>query len=171
MPENLLTMKESLRKWSNWIIGAAAVAFVLGMWFWVRSQLPEASAAPDQWTIAGTRGDAFGAINALFSGLAFAGFLLALKMQRDELAEQRKESEAAREEARNHTAATNSLRLANLLGVKAQLQTTLGRANDYGPTEIADLRRVLSEVEKQLKWEPLPEDLELAEHRSRCTTR
>ena len=36
-------------------------------------------------------GDMFGAVNALFSGLAFAGVILAILMQREELKFQRKE--------------------------------------------------------------------------------
>ena len=39
----------------------------------------------------GIFGDMFGAVNALFSGLAFAGLIITLKMQREELKLQRKE--------------------------------------------------------------------------------
>ncbi|MFT7109909.1 MAG: hypothetical protein ACI843_001576 [Psychrobacter glaciei] len=39
----------------------------------------------------GTFGDMFGAVNALFSGLAFAGLICTLLIQKDELSEQRKE--------------------------------------------------------------------------------
>lgn len=39
----------------------------------------------------GTFGDMFGAVNALFSGLAFAGIIITIYMQREELALQRKE--------------------------------------------------------------------------------
>lgn len=53
----------------------------------------------------GTFGDMFGAVNALFSGLAFAGLIVTLiyqkeeiKLQRDELAETRKELQGQREE-------------------------------------------------------------------------
>lgn len=53
----------------------------------------------------GTFGDKFGAVNALFSGLAFAGLIVTLlyqkeelKLQRDELAETRKELEGQRTE-------------------------------------------------------------------------
>jgi len=40
---------------------------------------------------AGTFGDSFGAINALFSGMAFAGVIVAILMQREELRLQRQE--------------------------------------------------------------------------------
>lgn len=39
---------------------------------------------------AGTFGDMFGAVNALFSGLAFAGLIYTISVQREELKEQRK---------------------------------------------------------------------------------
>jgi hypothetical protein len=46
----------------------------------------------------GLVGDTFGAVNALFSGLAFAGLLITLMMQRDELKLQREELQLQREE-------------------------------------------------------------------------
>jgi Putative phage abortive infection protein len=47
----------------------------------------------------GTFGDMFGAVNALFSGLAFACLIFATLMQREELKLQRKELQLARREA------------------------------------------------------------------------
>ena len=44
----------------------------------------------------GTFGDLFGAINALFSGLAFLGVIIAILLQKDELEEQRKEIKQSR---------------------------------------------------------------------------
>lgn len=46
----------------------------------------------------GTFGDMFGAVNALFSGLAFAGVIYAIFLQRKELELQRRELESTREE-------------------------------------------------------------------------
>lgn len=46
----------------------------------------------------GTFGDMFGAVNSLFSGLAFAGVIYAILLQREELKLQRKELELTREE-------------------------------------------------------------------------
>jgi hypothetical protein len=62
-------------------------------------------------TGAGTFGDMFGSVNALFSGLAFAGVILAIFMQRDELSLQRQELEATRSELRatRQISATNSI--------------------------------------------------------------
>lgn len=46
----------------------------------------------------GTFGDMFGAVNALFSGLAFGGIILTILLQRQELALQREELQHTREE-------------------------------------------------------------------------
>ena len=49
----------------------------------------------------GQFGDMFGAVNALFSGLAFAGLIITLILQKTELSLQRDELEQTREELRN----------------------------------------------------------------------
>lgn len=51
-----------------------------------------------KWENGGTFGDSFGAVNALFSGLAFAGIIFTIYLQRNELSLQRKELELTREE-------------------------------------------------------------------------
>ena len=51
-----------------------------------------------EWTVRGTFGDMVGAVNALFSGLAFAGIIVALIFQKEELALQRQELRDTREE-------------------------------------------------------------------------
>ena len=52
----------------------------------------------DKWEKRGQFGDMFGAVNALFSGLAFTGVIIAILIQRDELSLQRKELELNRKE-------------------------------------------------------------------------
>ena len=52
---------------------------------------------PD-WTTRGQFGDIFGAVNALFSGLAFAGLIYAILLQREDLGLQREELKLTREE-------------------------------------------------------------------------
>ena len=49
----------------------------------------------------GVFGDKFGAVNALFSGLAFAGLIMTLILQKKELSLQREELEQTREELKN----------------------------------------------------------------------
>ena len=64
-----------------WILSAIAVYFV-----------------SSKWEVRGQFGDMFGAINALFSGLAFAGLIYTIILQREELALQRKELVLTRDE-------------------------------------------------------------------------
>ncbi|MFO1042768.1 MAG: hypothetical protein U0941_13325 [Planctomycetaceae bacterium] len=69
--------------------------FVLVILLWL---VNVAAAAVFNWSDLATIGDAFGIVNSLFSGLAFAGVLVALKMQQMELKLQRDELLATREE-------------------------------------------------------------------------
>ena len=63
----------------------------------------------------GAFGDLFGSLNALFSGLAFAGLIYTIYLQRQELELQRTELRENREElARAATAHERNLRLSNL---------------------------------------------------------
>jgi hypothetical protein len=71
------------------LLGLLVVAVWAGMGFWLLDE-------PDR----GTFGDMFGAVNALFSGLAFAGVIVAILMQRSELELQRRELTLTREELR-----------------------------------------------------------------------
>lgn len=59
------------------------VLVLLALWFLVGVVVPN-SLFPDQ-TGRSSFGDQFGAVNALFSGLAFVGVIIALWLQRDEL--------------------------------------------------------------------------------------
>ena len=53
------------------------------------------------YEVRGTFGDMFGVVNALFSGLAFAGLIVTLLYQKEELALQRVELKETREEMKN----------------------------------------------------------------------
>jgi hypothetical protein len=50
------------------------------------------------WAQRGQLGDLFGAVNSLFSGLAFAGLIYTVYLQREELSLQRKELQLTRDE-------------------------------------------------------------------------
>ena len=58
----------------------------------------------------GTFGDKFGAINALFSGIAAAGMIITLWMQKEELRLQREETEKSINEQKEHKKETERLR-------------------------------------------------------------
>ena len=89
--------KKSSKKiiWPKAVI-ALAFIFVVGAWYasWqlIDSYVSEESAARGQF------GDMFGAVNSLFSGLAFAGVIIAIILQSKELKLQREELEQTREE-------------------------------------------------------------------------
>ncbi|HYG03029.1 MAG TPA: hypothetical protein VD927_11335 [Chryseosolibacter sp.] len=63
---------------------------VVGLWVlcgWlVTTQLTEANTDASAWQIRGQFGDMFGAVNALFSGLAFGAIVITLVMQRQDMA-------------------------------------------------------------------------------------
>ncbi|QHT71174.1 hypothetical protein GXP67_33245 [Rhodocytophaga rosea] len=50
------------------------------------------------WSVSGTFGDTFGALNAIFSGLAFTGVIVTILIQRTELSLQRTEMQETRKE-------------------------------------------------------------------------
>lgn len=65
----------------------------------------------DTWEHRGQLGDLFGVVNSLFSGLAFAGLIYTVYLQREELSLQRKELQLTRDELqRTATAQENSER-------------------------------------------------------------
>lgn len=89
--------KSSNDLWKTLLIAVLIVlAILIISWVFIDCLIPSS-------TERGTFGDKFGAVNALFSGLAFAGLIVTLlyqkeelKLQREELAETRKELNAQR---------------------------------------------------------------------------
>jgi hypothetical protein len=75
-----------------WILVAVVLSLWLGNWLLFLWLLPADKR--------GAFGDQFGAVNALFSGLAFAGIISTILLQRRELALQREQLELQREEMR-----------------------------------------------------------------------
>lgn len=84
------------------------------------------------WSERGTFGDMFGAVNTLFSGLAFAGLIYTIYLQSNELSLQRDELKLTREELAKSADAQESqvesmLKTAkiNAISIKIQYLTTL----------------------------------------------
>jgi hypothetical protein len=73
-----------------------------------------------KWSERGTFGDMFGAVNALFSGLAFAGVIYAIYLQTKELKLQRIELEQTRKELERSASAQEATE--NALVKQVQLQ-------------------------------------------------
>lgn len=90
-------MKQDIKEIKShlWIWITLAIISVIAIWltsWWLLNK------NIDNPTERGTFGDMFGAVNALFSGLAFAGLIATLLYQREELKLQREELAQTREE-------------------------------------------------------------------------
>jgi hypothetical protein len=82
---------------SFWVLFAIAFV-VVALWVGAGVLLYDADESTPIWGNRGTFGDMFGSINALFSGLAFAGIIFTVLLQRQELQLQRHELKLQREE-------------------------------------------------------------------------
>lgn len=116
----------------------------------------------------GQLGDSFGSINALFAGLAFAGVIYAILLQREELMLQREELKLTRAELARSADAQDSVsqstqkqldrhtQIARLTALSALLTWELSRPKDKGgffssspdPEDVADrIKSILEELE------------------------
>jgi len=96
--------KVTSRTWPWFFIFPAILLIWIGYGLWVYYNI-------SPWSDRGQFGDMFGAVNALFSGLAFAGVIIALVFQRRELELQRRELELTRKElARTASAQEQSIK-------------------------------------------------------------
>lgn len=95
-----------------WVVigGGSIILFVILLWLlypfalnWLSTKWPDFHLVQTGTTF-GTFGDTYGALNTLFSGLAFAILILSLFLQGKELQAQRKELEAQRLEIRESNA-------------------------------------------------------------------
>ncbi len=76
-----------------WSLTLFSIALVLGLWIWNWQTLNDVGLNER-----GTHGDMFGAVNAIFSGLAFAGIIISLYLQRIDLKNQMEQLELNYEE-------------------------------------------------------------------------
>ena len=112
----------------------------------------------DGWQERGTFGDMFGALNALFAGLAFAGLIAAILLQREELelqrlelAETRKElSRAADAQAKSQEALDRQAKNAEL-AARLQSLSTLVAFYDKRVAEAEALARLQKEFPARQK--------------------
>lgn len=88
-------MKDQQKARVNWkevflVVAVLLAVFLVwyGGWLWIDKNVPDAGTGSDTSLISAIRGqfgDKFGAVNALFSGLAFAGIILTIYFQRKDL--------------------------------------------------------------------------------------
>jgi hypothetical protein len=103
----------------------------------------------------GTFGDMFGAVNSLFSGLAFAGLIYAILLQQQELALQREELSLTRNELKvsaqaqieSAQALTRQLAVASLTAQLTAYSSLLQSANEA----ISSERYRLSQVDEPFR--------------------
>ncbi|WP_316851584.1 putative phage abortive infection protein [Pedobacter agri] len=92
----------------------------------------------------GVYGDKFGAVNALFSGLAFAGIIFTIMLQSNELAMQREESKAGRKEFVQQNFETTFFNLLNnqqslLMRIKGSTQYINQHTTDVSTRRVTDV--------------------------------
>lgn len=90
MPNNN-NISESTNYWPLIFLSVGVVGLFALSWWWLATTINN----PEKQ---GQFGDQFGAVNALFSGLAFAGLIFTIILQKKELALQREELTQTREE-------------------------------------------------------------------------
>lgn len=116
-------------------------ALVLVLWNFSLKYVPCKYGVPGT---SGEFGDMFGAINALFSGLAFAGVLVALFMQREDLRKQEKVIEKQNETlARQQFEASFFLRLEHFSKYIDEMEVPSGNATVSGLPMFSQFRQVL----------------------------
>lgn len=87
-------MKDSA-KIQEVVLISLPISLILLVWFLAWAMLPLFFGWPEN---AGASGDMFGSISSLFSGLAFAGLIITLVLQKAELSLQRRELQETRQE-------------------------------------------------------------------------
>lgn len=108
MCEDKQNNKETKSRLWIWIVVAIGVVLVLWGLNWCG-----VSKFINEPTNQGTFGDMFGAVNALFSGLAFAGLIITLLYQREELKLQREELQETRKELKGQNKTMKRQRFEN----------------------------------------------------------
>ena len=105
----------------KWIVIAGAVSvFVVGLWFLSWALISQGLGSPNSPE---NFGDMFGAINALFTGLAFAGVIVAIFMQREDLKLQQRELTESRKAQEDQVKA---------LVIAAQINANVAMLANYG---------------------------------------
>jgi len=133
--------------------------FLIVIVIWILSGLFIVSTSKlSGWTERGTFGDMFGAINALFSGLAFAGVIYAIYLQTKELSLQREELTQTHEELRKSTLAQQKQQealdlQARLLALSTLLSIEIAEYQRYEPGQIgASIQRDrIKQIQDQLQ--------------------
>lgn len=106
-----------------WDYGWMIILFALIFFTWMLFLAIMGQISLKGWEEAGKFGDTFGALNSLFSGMAFAALIVAVVLQRQELIEQRKELVLARKQFERSAKAQEKSEAALSMQVKALEKT------------------------------------------------
>jgi hypothetical protein len=138
-----MTIEKDLKENNFWIyfIGFVVVVGILGLWYYTYLELKDLK--PDD---RGTLGDMFGTINALFSGLAFAGIIFTILLQRKELRYQRDELKETRAEFIIQNKTLKNQRFENTFYNLVALHNQIVNDIDYDKTRYINNGRVLVTV-------------------------
>lgn len=124
-------------------IAVVAIAIVL---VWISVALTAYFALPN-WAERGQFGDVFGAVNALFSGLAFAGLIFAILLQREDLELQRQELTLTRQALTRAALAQEqseaALRAQSESAAKSSRLATINFLLDHYRHEVAQMQGVV----------------------------
>ena len=138
--------KETKSRLWIWIVVAIGVVLVLwGLnWCGVSNFINEP-------TNQGTFGDMFGAVNALFSGLAFAGLIITLLYQREELKLQREELQETRKELKEQNKTMKRQRFENtffnMLSLQQEIVANLSvESKEVNRAEVVKGREVFEKI-------------------------
>lgn len=99
-----------MKLFGNFLLFVLLVAFVFVIWAYFPSWMGHVFSAPldaELQGVLGTFGDSFGALNTLFSGLAFTGIIVSIFLQSKELKETRGEIKAQGEQFELQTKSLN----------------------------------------------------------------
>lgn len=107
----------------------------------------------ESWSDRGTFGDMFGGVNALFSGLAFAGVIYAIFLQSKELELQREELRLTREEL-NKSASAQSNQVV-IMEATAKLNTVSATINAYCQIEAGAVNGSTTQAMARIEREKL----------------
>lgn len=117
----------------------------------------------ETWVVSGQFGDMFGAFTALVSGLAFAGIIIAILLQRQDLELQREELRLQRQELARSAEAQERQNVT--LRLTAQLTARGSLINFYTTRRYPGDQREASDYQKAgMHTEKLEEILELMMH-------
>ena len=147
-----------------WKIGFVILAIAVAVWIGYALTVPRLARS---WERSNQFGGMFGGIGALFSGLALAGVVVAVLMQKEELELQREELKATREELRRtaeaqEAAAEATREQASLLLVTARLNAMSTLVDFHSSSSAFAEPATASAYAKQIKT--LLTELEPAAH-------